>query len=307
MHQDPGQPSIPDALSVDVEDYFQVEAFADRITPEQWPDYPRRVAENTRRTLDLFSRAGVRATFFILGWIADQEPRLVREIVDAGHEVACHSFWHRRLWRLTPAEFREDTRRAVNTIQDACGYKVAGYRAPTFSLVRKSLWAIEILAEEGFVFDSSVFPVRHDLYGLPEAPRFPFCWKLPSGATLFEMPMTTVRVLGWNWPLGGGGYLRILPMWYTRWGLARIRNREKRGAVIYLHPWELDPDQPRLPGKWRSRFRHYFNLKSMEKRLWELLASSPKVPMHDFLNAQLAQGPLPAYSLASFGAASQMS
>ena len=229
MPPDRDSANLPDAISVDVEDYFHAEAFADRITPESWQNFPPRVVDNTRRVLDLFSRAGVKATFFILGWVADREPSLVREIVDAGHEVGCHSFWHRRLWRMTPAEFREDTRRALDVIQDACGRKVVGYRAPTFSLVRKSLWAVEILAEEGFVYDSSVFPIHHDLYGMPEAPRFPFCWKLPSGTTLFEIPMTTVRVLGWNFPLGGGGYLRILPMWYTRWGLARIRNREGQG------------------------------------------------------------------------------
>jgi len=299
MPLDTSLATLPDGLSVDVEDYFHVEAFADRISPEAWPGFPRRVVENTRRVLELLSRANARATFFVLGWVAEKEPRLLQEIVHAGHEVGCHSYWHRRLWRMTPAEFREDTRRALSVIQDACGQKVVGYRAPTFSLVRKSLWAIEILAEEGFVYDSSVFPVRHDLYGMPEAPRFPFCWKLPSGTTLFEIPMTTVRVLGWNFPVGGGGYLRILPMWYTRWGLARIRKREKEGAVVYLHPWELDPDQPRLEGRWRSRLRHYLNLRSMEKRLTELLAHATLVPMYDFLQAHLAQGSLPPYSLES--------
>jgi polysaccharide deacetylase family protein (PEP-CTERM system associated) len=296
MPPDTNIATLPDALSVDVEDYFHVEAFADRITPESWKNFPLRVADNTRRVLDLFSRAGVKATFFVLGWVADREPGLVREIADAGHEVGCHSFWHRRLWRLTPEEFREDTRRALDVVQQACGRKVVGYRAPTFSLVRKSLWAVEILAEEGFLYDSSVFPVRHDLYGMPEAPRFPFCWKLASGTTLFEIPMTTVRILGWNFPLGGGGYLRILPMWYTRWGLAHLRNREREGAVVYFHPWELDPDQPRLEGRWRSRLRQYVNLRSMEKRLSELLAHTTFVPMHEFLRAHVAQRPLPSIS-----------
>jgi polysaccharide deacetylase family protein (PEP-CTERM system associated) len=195
---------------------------------------------------------------------------------------------------MTPAEFREDTRRALRVIQDACGQKVLSYRAPTFSLVRRSLWAVEILAEEGFVYDSSVYPIRHDLYGMPGAPRTPFRWPHPSGASLFEIPMTTVRIMGWNCPLGGGGYLRILPMWYTRWGLARLRKRERAGAVVYLHPWELDPDQPRLEGRWRSRFRQSCNLKSMEKRLRELLTQASFVPMQEFLQAHLARGSLPS-------------
>ncbi|MBZ5543105.1 MAG: DUF3473 domain-containing protein [Acidobacteriia bacterium] len=299
MPPDTSLANLPDGLSVDVEDYFHVEAFADRITPENWQNFPPRVVGNTRRVLDLFGRAGVKGTFFILGWVADREPGLVREIVDAGHEVGCHSYWHRRLWHMTPAEFRADTRRALDVIQDACGRKVVGYRAPTFSLVRKSLWAVEILAEEGFVYDSSVFPIHHDLYGMPEAPRFPFCWKPASGITLFEIPMTTVRILGWNFPLGGGGYLRIMPMCYTRWGLARIRSREGQGAVVYFHPWELDPEQPHLEGRWRSRFRHYINLKSMEDRLSDLLSHAALVPLYDFLQAHLAQGPLPPYSLES--------
>jgi polysaccharide deacetylase family protein (PEP-CTERM system associated) len=291
--------NLPYGLSVDVEDYFHVEAFADQVSLEMWPNFARRVVDNTRRVLELFSRTNARATFFILGWVAEKEPKLLQEIVNAGHEIGCHSFWHRRLWRMTPEEFREDTRRALNVIQDACGQKVVGYRAPTFSLVRNSLWAVEILAEEGFLYDSSVYPIHHDLYGMPEAPRFPFRWECSSGPALSEIPLTTIRLLGWNFPVGGGGYLRILPMWYTRWALNRVRNREGKGAVLYFHPWELDPGQPRFAGKWRSRFRHYFHLGQMEKRLGELLRNTPTVGLHDFLNAHLARGPLPPYPLKS--------
>jgi len=287
---------LPDGLSVDVEDYFQVEAFADRITPEMWPRFPSRVADNTRRVLELLGRAGARATFFVLGWIAEREPRLVREILDAGHEVGCHSHLHRCIWRLSPQEFQADTHRACAAIEDSGGQKVVGYRAPTFSVVKESLWAIEILAERGFVYDSSVFPIRHDLYGIPEAPRFPFRWECSNGRSLFEIPALTVRLFGWNLPVGGGGYLRILPMWYTRWGLRRIRQREGEPVALYFHPWELDPGQPRLSGSWKSRFRHYFNIWRAEERIRELLSQGRFVPLSEYLQAQLRRGPLPSHS-----------
>ena len=287
--------SFPAGLSVDVEDYYHVEAFGDRITPEMWPQFPCRVADNTRRVLELLGLAGARATFFFLGWVAEREPRLVREILAAGHEVGCHSYRHSPIWRMKPEEFRADTRCARRAIEDAGGQQVVGYRAPTFSIVRKSLWAIEILAEEGFLYDSSVFPTRHDLYGIPEAPRFPFQWVCRNGCSVFEIPLLTVRLLGWNLPAAGGGYLRILPMWYTRWALRRVREREGRAVVVYFHPWELDPDQPRLPGKWKSVLRHYFNLRRMEGRIRELLSSGRFVSFGDFLQSQLAQAPLPTY------------
>jgi polysaccharide deacetylase family protein (PEP-CTERM system associated) len=289
--------SLPNGLSVDVEDYFQVEAFADRITAEMWPRFPSRVADNTRRVLELLGRAGSRATFFVLGWIAEREPRLVREILDAGHEVGCHSYLHRCIWRLTPEEFRADARRACAAIEDAGGQKVIGYRAPTFSVVQECLWAIEILAEQGFVYDSSVFPIRHDLYGVPDAPRFPFRWVCTNGQSLFEIPPLTVRLFGRNLPVGGGGYLRVLPMWYTRWGLRRVRQREGQSAVLYFHPWELDPGQPRLSGKWRSKFRHYFNIRRMEEKIRELLSLGRFVPLGEFLQTQLRRGPLPSWRL----------
>lgn len=294
--------SLPDGLSVDVEDYFQVEAFADRITPEMWPRFPSRVADNTRRVLELLGRSKTRATFFVLGWVAEREPRLVREILDAGHEVGCHSYLHRCIWRLSPEEFRADTRRACAAIEDSGGQKVIGYRAPTFSVVKESLWAIEILAESGFVYDSSVFPIRHDLYGIPKAPRFPFRWACTNGQSLFEIPPLTVRLFGRNLPVGGGGYLRILPMWYTRWGLRRVRQREGQPVALYFHPWELDPGQPRLSGRWKATLRHYFNIRRTEERIRELLSLGRFLPLGEFLRAQLRQGPLPSHPLVTSGA-----
>ena len=264
-------PPVPDALSVDVEDYFHVEAFRDRIHPETWPFYPSRVVENTRRVLDLLSRHKARATFFVLGWVAERHPHIVREILAAGHEVGCHSYWHRCVWRLSAEEFRADTRRARAAIQDAGGCAVLGYRAPSFSIVDRSLWATRILAEEGFLYDSSVFPIHHDVYGMPHAPRSPFRWMDGKGHLLYEIPPTTVRLRRWNLPAAGGGYLRILPEPYTNWAIRRVRS-EGRSLVIYFHPWEIDTGQPRLKGRVKSRFRHYFHLGKMESRLERILA-----------------------------------
>jgi polysaccharide deacetylase family protein (PEP-CTERM system associated) len=265
--------TLSDVLTVDVEDYYHVEAFADRIAARSWPDYPSRVRENTRRILRIFEEHGCRGTFFVLGWVAERDPMLIREIVAAGHEVACHSYGHRRVNSLTPEEFREDLRRARIAIEDAAGKRIWGYRAPTFSIGRDNLWALEILAEQSFLYDSSIFPIRHDVYGFPGAPRFPHHLKLQSKLELFEIPMSTVRIAGMAWPAGGGGYLRLIPMAYTRWAVQQIHEKERQPVILYLHPWELDPEQPRIAGKWKSRLRHYVGLKGMEKRLRELLTS----------------------------------
>jgi len=258
-------------LSVDVEDYFHVEAFADRVDRERWNEYPTRVDENTFRVLDLLDACSVQGTFFVLGWVAERNPGVIHEIARRGHEIGCHSYWHRRVFELTRDEFRQDTLRAKQSIENAAGVSVQGYRAPSFSVVKRSWWAFEILAECGFRYDSSVFPIHHDLYGFPEASRFPFRVDTPAGA-LVEFPMTTFRWLGSpNLPVGGGGYLRIFPFWLTRFGVRRAL-ADRVPLVVYTHPWELEPDQPRIEGRFISRLRHYTNLGKTNGRLRSLLA-----------------------------------
>jgi polysaccharide deacetylase family protein (PEP-CTERM system associated) len=259
-------------ISVDVEDYFQVEAFAGVIDRSQWNDYACRVERNTERILDLLDDSQTKATFFILGWVAERFPQLVRQIAERGHEPACHSYWHRLIYTLTPAEFREDTLRAKNAIEQATGAEIHGYRAPSFSITKRSLWALDILAELGFRYDSSVFPVKHDVYGFPQAPRRPFRVETPAGP-IVEFPMATFHLgAGPNLPVAGGGYLRMLPLWYTKGGVKRAW-REGLPVVSYVHPWEFDPEQPRFNNApLKSRLRHYTNLNQMEMRLRGLLA-----------------------------------
>jgi len=267
-------------ISVDVEDYFQVEAFAGIVDRAHWPMLPSRVEQNTERVLDLFSELKVKATFFILGWVAERYPRLVREIVHRGHEPACHSYWHRLVFNQTQDAFREDTQRAKYAIQQAAGQAIYGYRAPSFSLTSRSTWAFEILAQLGFQYDSSVFPVRHDVYGFPDAPRGPFRLETRSGP-IVEFPLTTFRLgAGPNLPVAGGGYLRLLPGWYTRTGVERVW-REGRPVIGYVHPWELDPRQPRVRAPLRSRLRHYVNLHRTDQRLRELLSLAPFTSFRD--------------------------
>ena len=257
-------------FSVDVEDYFQVEAFSGVVDRADWSSYSSRVVDNTRRILDLLEKHNVHATFFILGWVADRYPELAREIVARGHEPACHSFWHRLIYKLTPAEFRADTLQAKTAIEQATGMVVSGYRAPSYSVTKQSLWALDILAELGFEYDSSVFPIRHDIYGIPDAPRTPYEVTTPSGS-IMEWPITTFRTGGeHNWPVGGGGYLRMLPFWYTRMGVERALG-ENIPAIVYTHPWEIDPAQPRIQAGMRSRLRHYSRLETTYGKLDRLL------------------------------------
>lgn len=285
-----------DFLSVDVEDYFHVEAFADCVSRDNWANFPSRVRPNTERILRIFSEHGRRGTFFVLGWVAERDPKLVREISDAGHEIACHSYSHRRVNTLSPEEFRQDLRRARRAIEDASGARVLGYRAPTFSIGRQNLWALDVLSEEGFLYDSSIFPIRHDLYGFPGSPRFAYSVQSRSGKPLYEVPMTTVRMLGANWPVGGGGYLRLLPMSYTRWAIRHVHASDRQPFVLYLHPWELDPGQPRIAAKWKSRFRHYTCLGVMERRLRELLSAGHFAPMIDWVSHLSSSGTIPRFA-----------
>lgn len=257
-------------MSVDVEDYFHVEAFSSVIDRSCWASFPCRVEANTKLILDLLDESGVQGTFFVLGWVAERYPALVREIVCRGHEPACHSYWHRLIYTLSPAEFREDTARAKDCIEQAAGEAVYGYRAPSFSITSRSSWALDVLTELGFQYDSSVFPVRHDVYGVPDAPRGPFQITTKSGP-IVEFPMTTFRLpVGPNLPVGGGGYLRMLPSWYTRVGVGRAFS-EGLPLICYIHPWEVDPDQPRVAARLRSRLRHYTNLSKTAERLRKLM------------------------------------
>jgi polysaccharide deacetylase family protein (PEP-CTERM system associated) len=265
----PGTPATH-VMSIDVEDYFQVEAFSGIVPRESWGSYPLRVEENVHIFLDLLDEHAATATFFFLGWIAHRLPHLVREVVTRGHEVACHSYWHRPIFQLSPAEFRSDTRDALHVIEDAAGIAVEGYRAPTWSITRESMWALNILHEEGFLYDSSIYPIHHDLYGIPGARREPYAWRCGNGF-LFEFPPSTLKLGPMTAPAAGGGYLRIFPLRYTTVAMDRAAAADGM-AVVYLHPWELDPEQPRIAGPWKSRFRHYTGLDRMRGNLIALLS-----------------------------------
>jgi len=257
------------ALTIDVEDYFHVHAFEGVIARQQWHAMPVRVVENTRRILQMLREFDVRATFFILGWVAERFPDLVRDIAADGHELASHGHEHESVYKLTKDSFREDVERSMAAIRSACpAAKFQGYRAPSFSINETTPWAFEVLESLGFAYDSSVFPIAfHDRYGMHSAPRFAHL----VGPALWEIPLSTVRAIGCNWPVAGGGYFRLSPLSLTTWGLRKI-NREGQPAVVYLHPWEFDPEQPRvLSAPLRSRFRHYVNLHRTEGRLRQLL------------------------------------
>lgn len=265
-----GGPCVVNAMSVDVEDYFHVSVFDGIVPRSTWNDMESRVCANTERLLGIFDEYGVKSTFFILGWVAERHPALVRRIADLGHEIASHGYAHRLVYDQTPAAFRADVRRAKQLLEDAAGRPVRGYRAPSYSITPRSLWALDVLINEGYRYDASIFPIRHDRYGIPVSPREPFPIERQAGV-LMEVPGSTVRVGPLNLPVAGGGYFRILPYWWTRWGIARLNSVERQAAVFYLHPWEIDADQPRLPAGWLGRFRHYRNLHETETRLRALL------------------------------------
>ena len=306
--------SVLNALTIDLEDYFQVSGFEEVIPRANWRQFEPRVEIGTEKLLTILAEFQTTATFFVLGWTAQRHPALIRRIHAAGHEIGCHSYAHRLVYECTRSEFRQDTHRAKAVIEDIVGGTVAGYRAPSFSITAKSLWALEILAEEGFQYDSSVFPIFRDRYGIPNAPRHPYEVNLEHGpvmvdqhsptssptlptasarrvvrrcdshpaldrltmcprASILEMPPSTVRWLGTTFPMGGGGYLRLFPDWLFHFAIHRIVEKEKKPAILYLHPWELDPDQPRIrQGSWLSRFRHTVNLDRTESKLKALLS-----------------------------------
>jgi polysaccharide deacetylase family protein (PEP-CTERM system associated) len=296
------KPKQTHVLSVDVEDYFQVEAFAGLVDRKSWDKWPSRVVANTHRVLDLFDRHNAKGTFFFVGWVAERFPHLVREVQSRGHELACHSYWHRTVYGLTPDEFRQDTRQAKHVIEDASGVAVNGYRAPSWSITKSCLWALDILAEEGFTYDSSIYPIHHDLYGVPGAQRFPYTHACANELTLREFPPATLRFFGTNFPAAGGGYLRIFPSAFTE---LAFRTFEKDGerVVVYLHPWELDPEQPRIRGPLKSRVRHYTNLKHMHAKLDTVLSRRKFQPFKDVLAEEGAEADAQQRARYSSGAA----
>ena len=259
---------LTNALTCDVEDYFQVSALAPHFDRSEWDAQPCRVEHNVQRLLALFAQHGAQATFFTLGWVAQRYPQLVRDIVAGGHELASHGYEHQRASDQTPETFAADVRRAKALLEDISGLAVHGYRAPSFSIGYSNPWAFDVLQDAGYRYSSSVYPVRHDHYGMPDAPRFPY----PARPGLIEVPVATTRMLGRNLPAGGGGYFRLAPYWLSRWALRRVNRLDARPAVFYFHPWEIDPAQPRVAGtSLKTRFRHYVNLDQTESRLARLL------------------------------------
>lgn len=255
------------ALTIDLEDWYQgLTSTGHQV--DRWPDFQDRVVESTERLLAVLGRASVRATFFVLGYVADKFPDLVGRVAEAGHEIALHGYHHRRVSHLTPEQFRDDVMRGSEAVGRACGRQAVGYRAPMFSINRSSLWALDTLRDLGFRYDSSLFPTRNMLYGFPGAPRFPY-YPL-EGSRFAEFPLSTLRLAGVNWPVAGGFYFRIMPYFLFRWALRRL-NREGHPAIFYLHPWELDPDHPRPHPTPRERLTHYSNLATTEGKLVALL------------------------------------
>ena len=277
------------ALTVDVEDFFQVSAFESCIHRDSWDTIPLRVYDNTQRILDLFDEHNVRATFFTLGWVAERAPGLVKKIVSAGHELACHGYGHQRIYTLSPKVFREDVAKAKAILEDLSGVEVKGYRAPSYSITKDSQWALNVLIETGFTYDSSIFPIYHDLYGMPGTRRFPYLIKRESGV-IREFPITTYpfSVLGkrLDLPVSGGGYFRLFPFGMVKRALTHVNEKERQPVVVYFHPWEIDPDQPRVAGAGlKSRFRHYVNLGKMFGKIDNLLRTFQFSTMSEVLDS----------------------
>lgn len=275
---------MQNALTIDVEDWFQVAAFFPHVPRSSWAGRESRVVANTGRLLDLLAERQMRATFFVLGWVAEREPALVRRIAAAGHEVACHGYSHEFVYRQSPEVFRAETVRAKSHLEDLLGIAIDGYRASTYSITRQSLWALDILLELGFRYDSSLFPVRHPQYGIPGAPRFPGFFPTPKGGSILEFPLSTARLGSLSLPVAGGGYFRLLPYAYTKAGLRSINRRENEPFIFYLHPWEIDPGQPRVADAgFSARLRHYTNLDRCEARLKKLFADFSFTTVRDVL------------------------
>ena len=275
------------ALTIDIEDYFQVSAFEKYVKHEDWCPYPSRVEANTLKVLDMLEEFSVNATFFILGWVAEKHPSIVKEVQKRGHEIASHGYNHKLVYNMSPEDFRKDIKMAKMLLEDICGKKVCCYRAPSYSITNESLWALDILIEEGFECDSSIFPVYHDIYGIPNAGRFPHDINSYHGV-IREFPVSTVQInilknLKYRVPISGGGYLRLFPVWLIKKAIKHINESEGQPAILYFHPWEIDPEQPRIRAGIRSRFRHYINLDSTMEKVKYLLSSFKFAPISQVL------------------------
>lgn len=266
-------PSVVHAMTVDVEDYFHVSAFYDVIKQKDWDNWPTRVEANTLRLLDLFEANNIKCTFFVLGWVAERFPDLIKKLSDQGHEIASHGYSHQLVYTQTPEVFKEETRKSKDILEQICQKPVEGYRAASYSITRKSLWALDILDELGFKWDSSIFPVHHENYGVPGSPTRPYQIELSSGNKITEFPLTSAKVMGMSIPAAGGGYFRQYPYALSRWLFERASENQTKPLIFYLHPWEIDPDQPRVPGaSLKSRFRHYTNLHRCYNRLENMIS-----------------------------------
>ena len=295
-------------LSIDVEDYYHVSAFEKVSPPSSWTEFESRVAQNTDKILNIIATFDVKATFFVLGWVARFSPRLVKKIAEMGHEIASHGYGHQRVPTQTRQEFREDVRQSKSLLEDLIGKEVKGYRAPSYSICLNTLWAFDELVEAGYSYDSSVFPIQHDFYGIPDWPRFPFALQRIEGnwapgctqnlnCEIIEVPISTLNKGGRNIPIAGGGYFRLFPYAMTRMGLNQINHQEQRPFVFYLHPWEFDPDQPRMTGAgMRSRFRHYLNLHKTEERFTRLLQDFSFSTIDDVLSRRAVGDPVEVLS-----------
>ncbi len=281
------------AITIDVEDYFHVSAMAGSISRDQWDQLPSRLEVNNNKVLQLFERYDTRATFFILGWVAERFPEVVREIASQGHEVACHGYSHQLIYQQSREEFYAETFKAKEIIECITGVEVKGYRAASYSITNRSLWALDVLTDLGFEYDSSIVPVHHDLYGIPSAPRGPHTITAPNKKMIIEFPPTTLALPGLNLPIAGGGYFRLYPYWFSKGALNWVNWHDKMPFIFYLHPWELDPDQPRIKTSLKSRFRHYNNLDKCERRMQKLLQDFDFASAREVLaNLNLVSGDL---------------
>jgi polysaccharide deacetylase family protein (PEP-CTERM system associated) len=271
------------ALTFDIEDYYQVEAFKKYIRFEAWPRYPSRVVENTRKIIDILDQRNVKATFFILGWIAERFPDMIRRLTDDGHEIATHGYAHHMVYTQTPADFEKDLALSLEILETISGRKVIGYRAPTYSIIEETYWAFDILVKYNLRYDSSIFPITHDRYGVPDGERFPHQIHRDTGTTIMEFPLSTLRFGKWNFPIAGGGYMRLLPYWVLKKGIQHL-NHQQQPCIIYLHPWELDPEQPKISNiPVTTRVRHYLNLRSTATKLRQLIHDFEFAPIKEVL------------------------